>query len=104
MTEPEFNRAVHDTLQQIEQAVEDTGADIDFENSGDILTLEFGNGSKIILNRQGAAHQLWVAARAGGFHYNWHDGRWINDQNGAELFDELSRLISEQAGSAIRLA
>lgn len=104
MTEPEFNRAVHDTLQQIEQAVEDTGADIDFENSGDILTLEFDNGSRIILNRQGAAHQLWMAARAGGFHYDWRDGRWINDQNGAELFDELSRLISEQAGCAIRLA
>jgi CyaY protein len=104
MTEQEFNRAVRDTLQQVEQAVETCGANIDFENSGDILTLEFGDGSRIILNRQGAARQLWVAARAGGFHYGWRDGRWLNDQSGAELFDELSRLVSEQSGDTIRLA
>jgi CyaY protein len=104
MSDQEFNRAVRETLARIENAVEESGEDIDFENSGEILTLTFGNGSKIILNRQGAARQLWVAARRGGFHYDWRDGRWLNDQTGAELFDELSRLIGEQAGTAIRLA
>lgn len=103
MNEQEFNRAVTNTLLQVEQAVEASGADIDFENSGDILTLGFANGSKIILNRQGAAQQLWVAARAGGFHYDWRDGRWRNDQTSADLLDELSRLISDQAGTAVRL-
>ncbi|OGI55916.1 MAG: iron donor protein CyaY, partial [Candidatus Muproteobacteria bacterium RBG_19FT_COMBO_61_10] len=69
-------------LLRIEQAVEDSGVDIDFENAGDILTLEFSNGSKIIINKQSAANQIWVAARAGGFHYSFDAAKnlWINDQ------------------------
>jgi CyaY protein len=106
MNEAEFHRQVTATLLRIEHAAENCGTDIDFENAGDILTLEFANGSKIIINKQGAANQLWVAARSGGFHYNLDpaSGRWRNDQNGNELFAELSRLASDQAGTAVDLA
>jgi CyaY protein len=105
MNEREFNLKAAETLLRIEQAVESTGADIDFEFSGDILTLEFGNGSRVIVNKQGATKQLWVAAKSGGFHYNYDAARdaWHNDQNGSELFTELSRLVSEQAGESVVL-
>ncbi|HEX9625842.1 MAG TPA: iron donor protein CyaY [Acidiferrobacterales bacterium] len=105
MTPQEFNHQVEQTLLRIEQAVEASGADIEFENAGEILTLEFANGSKIIVNKQGAANQLWVAARSGGFHYDYDAAgdRWVNDQSGAELFAELSRLISKQAGETVEL-
>ena len=93
-----------DTLLYIEQAIEESGADIDFEGAGGILTLEFGNGSKIIINKQGAAQQIWVAARSGGFHYGYADGQWINDQGGGELFAELSRLVREQSGENVNLS
>ncbi len=105
MNEAEFSRKAEATLLRIEQAVEACGADIDFENSADILTLEFANGSKIIVNKQSAAAQIWVAARSGGYHYGYQTpgNRWINDQSGAELFSELSRLVSEQAGETVSL-
>ena len=106
MNEAEFHRRAAVTLDRIEQAVENCGADIDFENAGEILELEFANRSKIVINKQGAASQIWVAARSGGFHYNYDAGtqQWRNDKTGAELFSELSRLVSEQAGESIRLA
>ena len=105
MNEAEFHNAATATLNRIEQAVEASGADIDYENAGEILELEFTNRSKIIINKQGAAKQIWVAAKSGGFHYNYDTGtqQWRNDQSGAELFDELSRLASEQAGKSVRL-
>ena len=105
MNEAEFHKLAAVTLSRIEQAVETCGADIDFENAGEILQLEFTNRSKIIINKQGGASQIWVAAKSGGFHYNYDAGtqQWRNDQSGAELFDELSRLISEQAGARIAL-
>jgi CyaY protein len=105
MNEAEFQRAATATLNRIEQAVESCGADIEFENAGEILELEFANRSKIIINKQAAAKQIWVAARSGGFHYSYDAGtqQWRNDQSGAELFDELSRLLSEQAGARIAL-
>ncbi len=105
MNEADYHKQAGKTLQAIETAVEHCGADIDFEMSNDILTLEFANGTKIIVNKQGAAHQLWVAARAGGFHYNFDAAiqGWRNDQTGAELFAELSTLVSAQSGKDIRL-
>jgi frataxin-like iron-binding protein CyaY len=46
-----------------------------------------------------------VAAKAGGFHYNYDavQNRWLNDQTGVELMQELSRLVSAQAGSPVSL-
>ena len=105
MNEAEFQRLAIATLNRIEQAVEACGADIEFENAGEILELEFTNRSKIIINKQAAAKQIWVAAKSGGFHYSYDAGtqQWRNDQNGTELFGELSRLVSEQAGVSIQL-
>ena len=105
MNQTEFENAVRATLSHIEQAIEASGANIEFENAGDILELEFGNRSKIIINKQGAAKQIWVAAKSGGFHYSYDAGAgtWRNDQSGAELFSELTRLVSEQAGEKVKL-
>lgn len=105
LTESEFHERAGKTILQIEQAVETTGADIDFEVAADILTLEFENGSKIIINKQAPARQIWVAARSGGFHYRYDRSTdsWRNEQNGQELWTELSELISRQAGGNIRL-
>ncbi len=103
MNESEFDKRATDTLLRIEQAVEESGADIEFEGTGGILTLEFGNGSKIIINKQAAAKQIWVAAKSGGFHYGHVNGRWINDQGGGELMNELSRLVREQSGEDVTL-
>ena len=73
MNESEFNDIIDDILIEIEDAVEDacdeTGADIDYETTSGILTLSFSNGSQIIINRQTPLQQIWVAAKKDGFHY-----------------------------------
>ncbi len=103
MNESEFDKKATDTLLRIEQGIEESGADIDFEAAGGILTLEFANGTKIIVNKQGAAGQIWVAAKSGGYHYGFVDGQWINDQGGGELMSELSRFIREQSDEEVNL-
>lgn len=107
LTEHEFNRVANETIERIEQALDVSGVDeVDYETVADILTLEFPSGTKIIINKQGAAKQLWVAARAGGFHYDYDAEKkhWRNDQGGGELFAELSALITQQAGLPVRLS
>ncbi len=106
MNESEFHEQAAATMERIEEAVEASGADIDFEIVSDILTLTFEDDSKIIVNKQSAADQLWVAARSGGYHYDWDASRavWLNDRSGEELFSELARLVSEQAGATVSLA
>lgn len=104
MNESEFNSQVDETLRHITAAIDGSTADIDCEfTAGGILTIEFGNGSQIIINRQGAAQEIWVAAKSGGRHFRWQDGAWRDSRDGSELLEALGRLVSEQAGAVVRL-
>ena len=105
MEETEFNTLAETTLAKIEQALDACAADIDYELlPGGVLELEFGDGSKIIVNRHAAAREIWVAARSGGFHFRHADGRWLGTRDGAELFEALSRMASEQSGERVVLS
>jgi len=105
MEETEFNALAEATLARIEQALDASTAEIDYElQPGGVLELEFGDGSKIIINRHAAAREIWVAARSGGFHFRHENGRWVGTRDGVELFQALSRLASEQAGETVALA
>lgn len=105
MTETEFLELARETLDAIEAAAEhitqSTDTDIDTGRSGNVLTLTFENGSKIIVNSQAPMQQMWVAARSGGFHYGWNGQAWIDTRDGSELFAALSRHASSQAGTAL---
>ncbi len=107
MNENEFHSLTDQTLEAIQDAIDDSGADIDYEEVGGVLTLEFDNGSKIIFSKQAPVRQLWMAARSGGFHFDYKSdtGQWICDSGAhEELFVMLSRLCSEQSEDSITLA
>ena len=103
MDEAQFEAAAASALEELERSLEALG-DVDFElKPGGIVEIEFDDGSKIIVNRHGAAREIWVAARSGGFHYR-HDGSaWRDTRSGAELFAALSELLSLQLGRRVRL-
>ena len=103
MNESEFAAAAERTLTAIEAAVESCGADIETTRSGSVLTLELPDGSKIVVNSQAPMKQIWVAARSGGFHYEWRDDGWRDTRDGSELFAALSRIVSAQGGEAVLL-
>ena len=106
MNESEFDQLADDTLVAIEDAIDASGADIDYDSGGGILTLEFANGSQIIINKQGPAKQLWVAARSGGFHIDFDSDSesWrLDSDHDQELMVCLSRYCSEQAGESVDL-
>ena len=105
--ESRFNQLAEATMNAIEEAIEASGADIDYDTISDILTLEFPDGSKIIINKQGPTRQLWVAAKSGGYHFDYdEDGeRWVLDSDPSqELFACLGRYCSEQAGEPVELS
>ena len=58
-------------------------------------------GSKIVVNTQPPLHELWLAARAGGYHFRWVDGAWRDTRDGVEFFSRLSQEASAQAGRAL---
>ena len=77
MDDKEFNTIADATLARIDAALEACDADIDSQlAAGGVLEIEFDDGSKIIVNRHGVAKEIWVAARAGGFHFRWDGTAW----------------------------
>jgi CyaY protein len=102
MTDSEFEALADAALAAVERAVEDLDVDLQRKAAG-VLELEFGDGSKMIVNRHAAAREIWVAAKSGGFHFR-HDGHaWRDTRDGTELFAALSRLVSAQSGTPVRL-
>ena len=105
MNESDFNRKIDETLLAIEEAIDESGVDIDYENIAGILTLAFDDGSQVILNRQGAASQLWLAAKNGGFHFDWDEGRqqWVRDTDQAALEQVLNEVLTLHSGEDVAL-
>lgn len=101
MTESDFNALADAVFSRIEQTVDASGADVECTLNGPVMELEFENGSKIIINRHGPNQEIWLAARSGGFHYAWQDGKWLSRRDGSELFSMLSGLIREGCGESL---
>ena len=78
--------------------------DIDARRTGGLLELVFPDRSHIVINMQPPLHELWLAAREGGFHYRQVAGRWVDTRDGSEFFEVLSREATRQAGVALRFS
>lgn len=96
-----FHDLVDDVQQQIEDILDDSDLDLDIENSGGILTLVFTDGSQIILSRQEPLKQLWVAARQGGFHFDYDSQRWLCSNEQRSLGQWLATLCQQQSGEPV---
>ncbi len=96
MTENEFNQLADAALARIAAAVDEQCDTADCNRSGNLLEVEFDNGSKIIINRHDLNQEIWVAAKSGGFHFNWQNNNWVSQRDGSELFSRLVELFAEQ--------
>lgn len=98
LDESAFHARVEAVFTGIETAIDVVGSDIDSEISGGILTLEFDNDSKVIINRQTFNREIWVAAKSGGFHFRFDGAAWRDTRSGEQLEILLARVIAEQSG------
>lgn len=105
MTDTEFLDHAEALLRAIEltcDRINDTSdADIDNQRVGGMITLTFSNRSQIIINLQKPLHEVWMAARAGGFHYRYDGHAWMDTKGQGEFFANLSRYASEQSGRLV---
>ncbi|WP_028309923.1 iron donor protein CyaY [Derxia gummosa] len=105
MSPSEFLALADETLNAIEDAVatlgDTTDVDIEATRSGNVVTIDIDNGSKIIVNSQEPMQEIWLAAKAGGFHFKWNGNAWIDTRGAGEFFAVLSQHASTQAGVPI---
>lgn len=107
MTDLEYLDLADRLLLAVEQGCDrindETDADIDAQRVGGMVTLVFSNRSQIVINQQKPLHEIWLAAKAGGFHYRFDADRraWLDTKGAGEFFTNLSRYASEQSGMVL---
>ncbi len=105
MTDAEFMNQAERALKGVEASCDrindSTQADIDNQRTGGMITLVFANKSQIVINLQKPLHEIWLAAKCGGFHYKFNSEQWTDTKGQGEFFASLSRCASEQSGTAL---
>ena len=105
MTDLEFLDHAELLLKAVELAcdrINDDGeADIDNQRVGGMITLTFENKTQIIINLQKPLHEVWLAARSGGYHFKFDGAHWADTKGQGEFFERLSQDASTQTGLAL---
>jgi CyaY protein len=103
-SEQEFERMADQTLRALERALGDVdGMEADLQSG--ILTLEFEDGTKYVVNSHRAARQIWMAAERSAWHFDFHpEGkRWVAAKTGDELQATLERVIGRKLCRSISI-
>lgn len=105
MTDSEFMDRAEALLQAVESGCDrindETDADLDNQRVGGMVTITFANNSQIVINQQKPLHEVWMASKAGGFHYRWLDGQWQDTKGQGEFFAALTQNASAQSGQIL---
>ena len=108
----QFHQLGAHLLHSIEMALEsaDDALDLDLDverQGGNVINIGFRDKSVIVVNTQPPLHEIWVAAKSGGYHYRWAGSMaqplWLDTKTGRELLSDLSQFASAQAGQAINI-
>ena len=108
MTDLEFMDRAEQLLLAVEQCCDrindSTDADVDSQRSGGMITLTFPNRTQIIINQQKPLHEIWMAAKSGGYHYRFDGTQWQDTKGAGEFFAHLSRDASAQSGLTLHFS
>ena len=108
----QFYQLGSNLLQSIEVALEaaddELDLDLDIERQGgNVINIRFQDKSVIVVNTQPPLHEIWVAAKSGGYHYRWAGTMaqplWLDTKTGRELLSDLSEFASTQAGQPVKV-
>ena len=105
MDDKQFERLAYDELERIEEALGAVdGVDLDLADG--ILTVEFDEGPKVVVNSHSAARQIWVAANLAASHFSYDEktDRWFDSRTGQELWDRLQTILMERLGHPVKLS
>jgi CyaY protein len=106
MNSAEYTEIAESLYNQIEvildHLIEAQQAPLDYENSSGVITIDCEDSdTKVIITRQQANQQIWVAAKSGGFHCVDNEGLWRCTKTGETLGTLLSRVCTEQSKGSV---
>lgn len=106
MTEAEYEAVARPELAALVRALDELElSGFEAELASDILTLEFEDGKRYVVNSHRAARQIWMAAELQAWHFDWvpEERRWIATKSGDELWATLESALSRRLKRQVTL-
>jgi len=106
MQDNQYDLRASACLKRLEDWLEDFDPDeLDFTPADGVVTMEFADGTRYVLNRQSAAAQIWFAARTRAWHFNYDEpsGSWLDDKEGHDLWSRVTQAVGEKLGRPVSI-
>ncbi|GAA6132966.1 iron donor protein CyaY [Halopseudomonas sabulinigri] len=104
MSEAEFHQQVDRIQDLIEHAVDDCDLDLDMEQVEGSLVLMLADGPRLVIGRQPASRELWLATPDATLHFGYQDDSgWQHDGGEGALTQVLSAVLEELTGDEVEL-
>lgn len=105
-TDHEFAKAADRLMQSLFVSLSKLDPDeVDSDLAMGVLSMQFADGKKFILNRQSAANQIWLAHGVTAYHFAQDSatGQWLDTKGRGEVKALLAKAIGEKLGRAVAL-
>lgn len=105
MDDQDFDRRAREALGKLESSLQAASDELEVDLADGILTVEFEDGARYVVNSHSAAQQIWLSANMTAWHFGWHEPTrsWRDTKSGAELFTELGKLVAEKLSQPVVL-
>ncbi|MGC7559094.1 iron donor protein CyaY [Pasteurella sp. PK-2025] len=78
MNVAEFHQNIEKIWSIIEEQLEEQDCDVDCDTQGSVFSITFKDRSQVVINKQEPLLELWLASRAGGFHFSFQNNEWVS--------------------------
>ncbi len=96
MQDAEFHALVDALFYDLEDEIDNLERDVEIDSEEGVLNIVFPNGTTIVVSRQIGNHEVWIAAKSGGYHLSREENDWRCKKTGETLMTLVNRVISEQ--------
>jgi len=106
LTESDYDALAAPELQRLIASLDAlTDDSVEAELASDILTIEFSDGTRYVLNSHRAARQIWLSAERSAWHFDYVSSSksWVAAKTGDEMWTTLTQLLSAKLGAQLKL-
>jgi CyaY protein len=102
ISEKDYEARAYPELAALVDALDAFPDELFAELAGDVLTIEFDDRSRYVINSHLAARQIWLAAERSAWHFDPDPtNRWVDRKSGAELWAKVGELIANKLGRPV---
>ena len=100
----QFQQAVRDILDLfVDQLDELDVGTFEVGSSPGSVTVEYEDGTVLMLSQQTPRHEIWLSASYRAWHFLRKEGNWVERDTGESMGALLSSLLSTKLGESVAL-